>query len=71
MGAGSDRTEANMTQDTARLLTVDEVATMLRVSKAATYRWAEDGRLRTRKAGALLRFRAEDVEDFLREGERK
>ena len=71
MGAGSDRTEANMTQDTARLLTVDEVATMLRVSKAAIYRWAEDGRLRTRKAGALLRFRAEDVEDFLREGERK
>jgi excisionase family DNA binding protein len=60
-----------MAQDTARLLTVDEVATMLRVSKAAIYRWAEDGRLRTRKAGALLRFRAEDVEDFLREGERK
>jgi excisionase family DNA binding protein len=60
-----------MAQDTARLLTVDEVATMLRVSKAAIYRWAEDGRLRTRKAGALLRFRVEDVEDFLREGERK
>jgi excisionase family DNA binding protein len=58
-----------MAQDTAQLLTVEEVASMLRVSKAAVYRWTEDGRLRARKAGALLRFRAEDVEDFLRSGD--
>lgn len=57
-----------MAQETAELLTVADVAQMLRVSKAAVYRWAEDGRLRARKAGALLRFRAEDVEDFLRGG---
>lgn len=59
-----------MAQDTARLLTVEEVALMLRVSK----RRSTGGR-RTAGFGhgrrALLRFRAEDVEDFLREGERK
>jgi PTS system nitrogen regulatory IIA component len=55
-----------MAQDTAQLLTVDDVARMLRVSKAAVYRWAEDGKIRARKAGTLLRFRVEDVEDFLR-----
>jgi excisionase family DNA binding protein len=43
---------------------------MLRVSKAAVYRWAEDGKLRARKAGALLRFRKEDVEDFLKAASR-
>jgi excisionase family DNA binding protein len=54
-----------MDQDTDRLLTVDDVAQKLRVSKAAVYRWVEDGRLHARKAGALLRFRAADVETFL------
>jgi nitrogen PTS system EIIA component len=54
-----------MAQEAAQLLTVAEVARMLRVSKAAVYRWTEDGKIHARKAGTLLRYRRENVEDFL------
>jgi len=47
------------------LLTLEEVARTLKVSKAAVYRWTETGRLRGHKVGSLLRFRPEDIENFL------
>jgi excisionase family DNA binding protein len=50
-----------------RLLTVEEVARQLRVSKAAVYRWVAEERLPALRAGHLLRFRQEDVERFLDE----
>jgi len=48
------------------LLTVDEVATQLRVSKPSIYTWVKEGRLVAHRLGArTIRFRQEDVDAFL------
>jgi excisionase family DNA binding protein len=49
----------------AELKTTDEVAQELRVSKAAVYRWVEEGRLRAIRVGSLLRFTDEAIGEFL------
>lgn len=53
-----------------RLLTVAEVASILRCSKQAVYSWVEFGRVPHVKLGRLVRFRPEDVEEFLERNSR-
>jgi len=47
------------------LMTVDEAAQFLRLSKSMIYLLATSGRLRKVKIGAALRFRRGDLEDFV------
>lgn len=48
-----------------RLLTTEEVCEMLHVSRSSLYQYARSGHLRTYKLGRGLRFRFQDVLDFL------
>jgi excisionase family DNA binding protein len=48
-----------------RLLTVDEVAQMLRISKASLNRAIQDGEIKSYKFGRRRRFRFDDVLSFL------
>lgn len=48
---------------------VSAAAAYYDVSPAAIYRWVEEGRLRAVRAGRLLRFRQEDLDAFLEEGQ--
>jgi excisionase family DNA binding protein len=48
-----------------RLLTVDDVAEILRVSPDSVYDYARDGRLASIRFGRSVRFRPEDVEAFI------
>jgi len=48
-----------------RLLTTEEVCEMLHVSKSSLYHYARTGELRTHRMGKALRFRFQDVLDFI------
>lgn len=50
-----------------RLLTVDEVASLLRVSKTSVYRLVEGRRLAFFRFPGSLRFSEDDVEAYLRQ----
>lgn len=47
------------------LLTVEEAAAKLKLSKASIYRLAKQKRLTYLRVGSLLRFRPSDLDDFL------
>ena len=48
-----------------RLLTPEEVADILRVTRRTVYEWLRTGRLRGLKAGPFWRIRPEDLARFL------
>ncbi len=48
-----------------RLLTTEEVCEMLHVSKSSLYEFAHDGSLRSFRMGRGLRFRFQDILEFL------
>jgi excisionase family DNA binding protein len=48
-----------------RLLTTEEVCEMLHVSTSSLYHYARTGDLRTHRMGRALRFRFQDVLDFI------
>ena len=50
---------------TDSLLTVPEVADLLRVQESTVYTWAESGALPVYRVGRLLRFRSSEVEAWL------
>jgi excisionase family DNA binding protein len=53
--------------DRPTLLTVDEVADLLRVSRDTVYAWTGEGRLpKPIRVGRRLVWRAEAIEDLLR-----
>ena len=52
-------------QARARLLTVAEVAEMLRVSKMTVYRLVKSGELRALQIGKSYRLREDDVDAYL------
>ncbi|MBX6377927.1 MAG: helix-turn-helix domain-containing protein [Clostridia bacterium] len=52
-----------------RLLTPEEVADQLRVTRRTVYEWLRTGRLRGLRAGQFWRIRPEDVEAFLETGD--
>lgn len=55
-------------KETGELLLPREVAVMFRVDPKTVIRWANAGKLRSfRTAGGHRRFRAADVEEFMRQ----
>jgi excisionase family DNA binding protein len=51
-----------------KLLTPNEVAGLLRISKTGLYRLVEGRKIRFYRVSGVLRFDARDVENFLRQG---
>ena len=51
----------------ARLLTVNEVADLLRVSRMTVYRLIKDGEMSAFRVGRGYRLRKEDVDTYLNE----
>ena len=49
----------------ARLLTVSEVADLLRVSRMTVYRLIKDGEMSALRVGRSYRLRDDDVDDYL------
>jgi excisionase family DNA binding protein len=55
-----------------RLLTVRELAAYVRVNPFTVYRWVEQNRIPHLRVGRTLRFRLDDINQFMRErGQRK
>lgn len=53
---------------TPEVMTVEEVAEALRVSKVTVYRWQDAGKLQGRKVGRRLLFKREDVVQIIENG---
>ena len=51
----------------ARLLTVNEVADLLRVSRMTVYRLIKDGEMAAVRVGRSYRLREDDVDTYLRD----
>ena len=51
----------------ARLLTVNEVADLLRVSRMTVYRLIKEGQLKALRVGRSYRLREDDVDEYLSE----
>lgn len=49
----------------ARLLTVSEVANLLRVSRMTVYRLIKEGQMSALRIGRSYRLREDDVDDYL------
>ena len=47
------------------LLTIDEVAKLLKVSKMTLWRWSKSGRLKKIDIGGVPRYRRSDIENLL------
>jgi excisionase family DNA binding protein len=54
-----------------KLLTVEDVAEILSVSKSAIYKWTQNGKLSYLKIGDSLRFTKEDIDKFINAGKRE
>jgi excisionase family DNA binding protein len=50
-----------------RLLTVRELAAYVRVNPFSVYRWVAQKRIPHLRVGRTLRFRLEDIDEFMRE----
>ncbi len=50
----------------AALLTPEEVATQLGISRGTVYNWAYQRRVRSVKVGRCLRFRPEDIQRLIK-----
>ena len=48
-----------------QLLTIKEVAVILKVTDRAVYEWVYEKRLRSTKAGRMIRIATVDLEDFI------
>ena len=55
-------------RDQPRLLTVQEVADLLRVSNMTVYRLIKRGELRALRVGKNYRIRQQDLDAYLQEG---
>lgn len=53
-----------------RLLTPDEVAKLLAVSKRSVRRWTTEGRIKSIRVGRYVRYRTEDIQHVMSEGVR-
>lgn len=51
----------------ARLLTVNEVADLLRVSRMTVYRLIKEGDIAALRVGRSYRLREDDVDDYLKQ----
>jgi len=59
---------ASGASDNGRLLTVEEVAEMLRINKSTVYRMAKQGRLPATRVGRQWRFRESVLDGLLDPG---
>jgi excisionase family DNA binding protein len=50
-----------------RLLTVRELAEYVRVNPFTVYRWVAQNRIPHLRVGRTVRFRLEDIDEFMRE----
>ena len=64
-GAGRRHTLAPTRFTHARLLTVNEVADLLRVSRMTVYRLIKEGQLKALRVGRSYRLREDDVDEYL------
>ncbi len=51
------------------VMTIDELAEYLQVSKSTLYKLAQDGRLPAQKVGKHWRFYTQSINDWMREGD--
>jgi excisionase family DNA binding protein len=51
--------------DLPELLTVNEVAALLRVHKNTLYKWIREGSIESLMVGKTIRFRRDDIERLL------
>jgi excisionase family DNA binding protein len=57
--------DINVTKKITRLLTGNEVAQILNISRTYAYQLMRFGKIRTIRMGRLVRVRVEDLEDFI------
>ena len=53
------------------VMTIDDLATYLQVSKSSLYKLAQDGRVPGKKVGRHWRFHRNAIEAWLKEGPKK
>lgn len=56
---------------TDRLLTVQQVAELLQVKLSTIYKWTHEGSIPHLKLGRLVRFREDDILEWLRDKDRE
>lgn len=56
---------------TDEILTIDEVASYLKLAKKTAYRLASEGKLPGFKVGGSWRFKREDVQHWIEQAKRK
>jgi excisionase family DNA binding protein len=49
-------------------LSVEEVADHLKISKESVYRWLEKGKIPAHRVGKQWRFKASEVDDWVKSG---
>ncbi len=59
------RTLSRMTTESVPLLTKDQVADLLQVSRRTVERMEENGELQPVRIGRIVRYRPEDIEAFI------
>ncbi len=60
-----------MLKDGEVFYTVDELCKMWKVDRMRIYNWVRHGKLKAYKVGRFLRFRKEDIENFVKPREVK
>jgi excisionase family DNA binding protein len=55
----------------AKYYTIEEISKMLKVAYLTVYRWIQDGKLVTYKAGKQYRVKKEDLDKFITSHKRK
>lgn len=57
--------------DAERWLSVEEIAAHLGISKETIYRWLEKEKIPAHRVGRLWKFKASEVDQWVKEGEAK
>lgn len=57
--------------ETERWLSVEEIAAHLGISKETIYRWLEKEKIPAHRVGRLWKFKASEVDQWVKEGEAK
>ena len=62
-----DKSESKMTEDTSKIMTIEEVAEFLRIPQSSVYKLAQQGKIPCSKIGRHWRFRRETIERWFDE----
>ena len=55
----------NMAEQAKKLLSLKEVAEYMKVHEVTVRRWVKENRIKSLRVGKLIRFREQDVEDWM------